>query len=78
MSGYMKDFFETLADLSKKKEIWIFLIGVLIGLCAVTCPARLLILALTVLIAAGLYVLYLSMKKDRKEDGEGIGPSKRD
>lgn len=78
MSGYVKDFFETLAELSKKKEIRILLIGVLIGLCIVACPARLFIFTLALLAGVALYVWYLSVKKGRKEGGESDGFSKRE
>ena len=69
ISGYFNEFFETLAALSKKKEVRLVVLGILIGLCLFSCPGRLILFALAGLGAAALYVLYRNLKKEKNHEG---------
>ena len=69
MSVFFNEFFETLAALSKKKEVRLVLLGILIGLCLFSCPGRLLLFVLLGLGAAALYVLYRNLKKEKNHEG---------
>ena len=64
MPSYIKDFFETCAGRSKKKEVRYTVLGILLGLCLVACPGRLLLFAVLGLGAVALYVLYKTLKKE--------------
>ena len=68
MSVFFNEFFETLAALSKKKEVRLVLLGILIGLCLFSCPGRLLLFVLLGLGAAALYVLYRNLKKEKNHE----------
>ena len=64
MPVYFKEFFETLAALSKKKEIRYVVLGILLGLCLVACPGCLLLFIFLGLGAVALYVLYSLWKRE--------------
>lgn len=69
MSVYLKEFFEVLADLSKKKEVRLVVLGILVGLCLFACPGRLILFALLGLGAAAFYVLYRNLKGGKRNGG---------
>ena len=76
MPPYVKEFFETLSDLSKRKEVRYIVLGILLGLCLFACPGRLVLFALLGLGAVALYVLYNSLKKG-KDRNSSIDLSKK-
>ena len=63
MPAFFKDFFETLTDLSKKKEIRYVALGILLGFCLFACPGRFILFILLGLGAVALYVLYKNFKR---------------
>ncbi len=77
MPGYVREFFETLTDLSKKKEFQYAVLGILLGLCIFACPLRLLFFALLGVAAVAVYTWYLAVKKDGGDGGGTIDLSKK-